>query len=209
MLSFLFAPKQTPKEMLKECQRSIRSAVRDIENAQSELIEKEHIRQIEIKAYAAKGQIPTARIMAKDLVRMRKSIAKFYSIKAQLESVSINLITMQSTEAMAGAMRGAALSMQRMNNTQSLPALQKIIQTFAKEQSKLDMKQDVMNDAMDDAFEHDEADEDAVVNQVLDEIGIGVAERLGTAPTSQQVPVASAASGLTPDLAKRLDNLRK
>lgn len=208
MLSYLFAPKQTPKQMLKECQRSIRAAVRDIEKAQHELIEKEQIRQIEIKAYAQKGQVQVARTMAKDVVRMRNSIAKFYSIKAELESVSINLITMQSTEAMSSAMRSAALSMQRMNRAQSLPSLQKIIRTFAMEQEKLTDKQDMMNEAMDNAFEQDEAEEDALVNQVLDEIGIGVAERLGAAP-NKVAASAGAAGVLGPEMSKRLDELRK
>jgi charged multivesicular body protein 2A len=206
MLSWFFAPKQTPKEMMNECQASLRQAVREIERAQEDLMEKAATREKEMKIYAKKGQIPTVKVMAKDLVRMRSSIARFYAIKAQLESTSTNLIVMQSTEAMAGAMRSTALAMQRMNRAQSLPALQKIIQTFSVEQNKMDNKQELMEGAMDDAFEQDEAEEDTLVNQVLDEIGIGVAERMGSAPSKGG---DFAATALPPDMTKRLNELRK
>lgn len=207
MLSWFFAPKQTPKEMMKECQASLRQAVREIERAREDLMEKEQTCQVEMKIYAKKGQIATVKVMAKDLVRMRGSIARFYGIIAQLESTSTNLIVMQSTQAMADSMRTTALAMQRMNRAQSLPALQKIIQTFSVEQGKLENKQDMMEGAMDDAFPQNEAEEDTLVNQVLDEIGIGVAERMGSAPNKVGDFVSS--SALPPDITKRLNELRK
>ncbi len=39
----------------------------------------------------------------------------------------------------------------------------------------MDMKEEMMNDAMDNAMEdNDEEEEEMIVNQVLDEIGIGI-----------------------------------
>lgn len=35
---------------------------------------------MEIKALAKKGQMPAARVMAKDLVRTRNAISKFYQV---------------------------------------------------------------------------------------------------------------------------------
>lgn len=208
MLSFLFAPKQTPKELLQECKKSIRAATREIERAQEELNEKKAIKEQELKIYAKRGEVQTARVLAKDLVRMRGSIAKFHALLGELQSVEVNLITMSSTEAMSGAMRSAALSMQRMNRAQSLPALQNIIKTFGKEQDQLNRKQDMMNEAMDDVFEPNEQEENALVDQVLDEVGIHAAEQLGAVPTG----VASATGGnsnLPADMRERLEKLRK
>jgi charged multivesicular body protein 2A len=209
MLSFLFAPKQTPKELLQECRKSIRTAVRDIERAQEDLEEKKQVKEQELKIYAKKGEVQTARVLAKDLVRMRNSIAKFHAMTAELKSVEVNLLTMQSTEAMSGAMRSAALSMQRMNSAQSLPALQNIIKTFGKEQEQLNRKQDMMNDAMDDVFEQDQAEEDELVNRVLDEVGIHLAEQLPAPAGGGGGGVGIGNSNLPADMRERLDKLKK
>jgi charged multivesicular body protein 2A len=45
--------------------------------------------------------------MARDLVRTRRYVAKFYSMKTQLQAVSLRLQTMRSNQQMAEAMRGA------------------------------------------------------------------------------------------------------
>jgi charged multivesicular body protein 2A len=202
MFSFS-APVKTPKQLLKECQSDIRQAVREIERAQKDLIKKEEQRQREIKEMARKGQMPTVRVMAKDIARMRGAIAKFYSTKVELESVSSNLVLMTSTAAMADAMKTATRAMMRMNAVQTLPALQKVLQRFAKEQDMLEMKQESMNDAMSDAMDGDGEEEDEVVNRVLDELGIDVASTMGDAP--DRVP----SSGLPKELANRLEDLKK
>ena len=205
MFSFS-APIKQPKEMLKECQADIRKAIREIDRHQKDLIKKEQLRQGEIKALARKGQMPTVRIMARDLIRMRNAIAKFYSTKAELESVSFNLATLQSTAAMADAMKTATRAMMRMNHVQSLPQLQAVLRRFAKEQDMLEMKQETMNDTMSDVLDGNDGQEDEeneVVNRVLDELGIDMAGDLGDAPFG--VP----ASGLGSDLATRLEQLKK
>lgn len=200
--------------MLEDCQDMISNAIFEIEFAEADMMKKERERTIEIKAHANKGNMPMVNSMAKDLVRIRGSIAKFFQIKCQLESVSSNLYTMKAVADMSGAMRTATLAMQRMNNAQPLPNLQKILDTFAKEQETFNQKQDVMTKAMDSVFENDPAEEQKLVDQVLDEIGINVAEKIGAVP-SRSVGVAAAAEAskseslLTPDLAKRLENLRK
>lgn len=45
--------------------------------------------------------------MAKDLVRTRRHIHKFYQMKTQLQAVSLRIQTLRSNQQMAEAMRGA------------------------------------------------------------------------------------------------------
>ena len=44
--------------------------------------------------------------MAKDLVRTRANIQKFYRMRSQLQAVSLRIQTVKSTAAMANAMAG-------------------------------------------------------------------------------------------------------
>ena len=50
------------------------------------------------------------------------------------------------------------------------------MQDFSKESEMMDMKQEMMNDAIDDAVEEDDDEQETsdILNQVLDEIGIGL-----------------------------------
>lgn len=51
---------------------------------------------------------------------------------------------------------------------------------FEKQSEIMDMKEEFMTDAMDDAMaeENDEEESDAIVNQVLDELGLDLADKM-------------------------------
>ena len=47
------------------------------------------------------------KVMAKDLVRTRRYVQKFYQMRTQLQAVSLRIQTLRSNQQMADAMRGA------------------------------------------------------------------------------------------------------
>lgn len=66
-----------------------------------------------------------------------------------------------------------------MNRGLNLPAITKIMNDFEKESSMMDMKEESMSEAVDMLDEEDEEEEtDEVLNQVLDEIGINLAQQV-------------------------------
>ncbi|KAB2623671.1 vacuolar protein sorting-associated protein 2-like protein 1 [Pyrus ussuriensis x Pyrus communis] len=102
--------------------------------------------------------------MAKDLVRTRHQIEKFYKLKSQLQGVSLRI----------QAMKGVTKAMGQMNRQMNL------------QNEKMELTTEVMGDAIDDALEGDEEEEetDELVSQVLDEIGIDVNQELVNAPSA-------------------------
>ena len=98
--------------------------------------------------------------------------------------------------------------MSSMNKRVNLPGIQKIMMEFEKQSEIMDMKEEMMNDAIDDAMdeEEDEEESDMIVNRVLDEIGINLADSLGSAPKAE---ANTAAAEQEDDLEARLANLRK
>ncbi len=117
--------------------------------------------------------------MAKDLVRTRRSITKFYGMKTQLQAISLRIQTVRSNDAMATSMRGATRLLSGMNKSMNLPALQKIAMDFERENDIMDQRQELMDDALDETFEQDDEEEsDDIVNQVFDEIGIDLNQRV-------------------------------
>ena len=50
---------------------------------------------------------PACKVMARDLVRTRRNIHKFYQMSTQLQAVALRMQTLRSTQQMGDAMRGA------------------------------------------------------------------------------------------------------
>merc|ERR1719508_245384 len=129
---------------------------------------------------AKAGQMDAVKIMAKDLVRTRRYVKKFMLMRANIQAVSLKIQTLKSQNSMAQAMKGVTRAMQKMNNQLKLPQIQKIMMEFEKQSEIMDMKEEMMEDAIDDAMgdEDDEEEGDAIVTQVLDELGLQLTDQL-------------------------------
>jgi len=214
-MSFLFGKKKTLKEILREHKRNLDRSIREIDRERTGLQNQEKKITIEMKKLAKQGQMGAVRIMAKDLVRTRNNVTKFYKMRTELQAVSLRIQTIKSHQAMAEAMKGVTKAMMAMNRQMNLPAMQRIMMEFEKQSEKMEMKEEMMNDTMDDVLETEGEEEETeeVINQVLDEIGINLSSQLVDAP------VASTGGGAKEktaqkegddfDLQARLDNLRK
>jgi charged multivesicular body protein 2A len=86
-----FGKKKTLKEQLRENKREINRAIRELDRERTNLQNQEKKLIIEIKKMAKEGQIASVKIMAKDLVRTRQHITKFYTMRSQLQAVSLRL----------------------------------------------------------------------------------------------------------------------
>ncbi|EFJ19439.1 hypothetical protein SELMODRAFT_268105 [Selaginella moellendorffii] len=225
-MSFLFGKKKTPAELLRENKRMLDKSIREIERERQNLQTQEKKLIAEIKKTAKQGQMSAVKVMAKDLIRTRHQITKFYGLKSQLQGVSLRIQTLKSTQAMADAMKGVTKAMSQMNKQLNLPALQKIMREFELQNEKMEFTSELIDDAFEEAFEGDEEEEETeeLVSQVLDEIGIDLDQQLVRAPAnSTAAPVETSApgrvaqptgasgddAGIDSDLQARLDNLRR
>lgn len=127
---------------------------------------------------------------------------------------------------MSSAMQGTTKAMKSMAKSMNLPRLNGIMMEFTKENEKLESQQEMIGDTLDDAMadDQDEEEEDKIVNQVLDEIGIDLTGNVPEAPQQQKVaaPVKSQAKTAMPtttlpgsddaavnELEARLNNLKR
>lgn len=93
---------------------------------------------------------------------------------------------------MADAMKGVTTALTKMNQKMNLPGLQKIMQEFMKENERAEITQEMIGDTIDDAMAEDGTaeEEDNLVNQVFDELGISA---LGAVPAAPNQVSATAA----------------
>ncbi|XP_052890443.1 charged multivesicular body protein 2a [Anopheles moucheti] len=231
-MEWLFGKRMTPDEMMRKNQRALNKAMRDLDREKMKMEQQEKKIIADIKKLAKENQMDAVKIMAKDLVRTRRYVRKFMLMKANIQAVSLKIQTLKSQNAMGEAMKGVTKAMTNMNRQLNLPQIQKILHEFEKQSEIMDMKEEMINDAMDDAMEDegDEEETDAVVSQVLDELGLQLNDQLSGLPqasgslavsgtkTPQAAAVGAAGgsggagspvSDADADLQARLDNLRR
>jgi len=179
-MDWLFGKKKTPQEMLRQNQRALNKAMRELDRERTKMEQQEKKIIADIKKMAKQGQMDAVKIMAKDIVRTRAYCKKFMLMRANIQAVSLKIQTLKSQDSMAQAMKGVTKAMATMNKQLKLPQIQKIMMEFEKQSEMMDMKQEMMDDAIDDAMadEDDEEESDAVVHQVLDELGLDMAGKL-------------------------------
>ncbi|CAG8739522.1 43490_t:CDS:2, partial [Gigaspora margarita] len=186
-MELLFGRKKTPAELLRQHQRALQKAQREMdrEKAKLDIAEKKLI--ADIKKSAKANQMSACKIMAKDLVRTRRYSQKFQAMKTQLQAVSL-------------PMQKIMMEFEKESEIMDM---------------KEEMMNDVIDDTM--AEEEDEEESDVIVNQVLDEIGISLDQSLVDTPslieretTKEKVPqLVDMESNDDAALQARLDNLRR
>jgi charged multivesicular body protein 2A len=188
--------KPTLEEQLRSNKRMINRGIRELERERNALAAQEQKIINEIKNAAKKNQINSVKIMAKDLVRTRRYMSKFYEMKSHLQGVQLKMQTIKSTESMARSMASATAAMTALSKQLNLPALTDIMNQFQAETEKLGITQEVMGDTIDNVMAEvgDVENEEMVVNQVLDEIGIDANALLAAAP-SNKISAGSQAAG--------------
>ncbi|PPD95703.1 hypothetical protein GOBAR_DD07259 [Gossypium barbadense] len=198
-MSFLFGKRKTPAELLRENKRMLDKSIREIERERQGLQTQEKKLIAEIKKSAKQGQMGAVKVMAKDLIRTRHQIEKFFKLKSQLQGVSLR-IQME----VDGYNCGGAI-------TKTFDICPAPYHTLKSTQA--------MGEAMKGDEEEEETEE--LVSQVLDEIGIDINQELVNAPSAavaapaangkiaQVEATGNGDSGIDSDLQARLDNLRR
>ena len=114
--------------------------------------------------------------------------------KSKVTGIGHQMTGMQANVKMAESMGTATKAMGAMNKQVDPQKLGKTLQEFERESAKMDMAEEMMGDTLDDLLggSDDEEEQDAIVSQVLDEIGIEITGKLSALPgTGSSLPQAS------------------
>jgi charged multivesicular body protein 3 len=108
---------------------------------------------LEIKKAAARGDMVSAKILAKEVAQTRKAKTRMYTSKAQLNSIGMQLqsslgrswmdyyvlfsLPLQATMRIAGCMQQSTAVLESLNQLVRLPQLHNIMMAMAKEMEKV------------------------------------------------------------------------
>jgi charged multivesicular body protein 2B len=169
-----FFKKEDPKETQRANDRQLRRTNRDLSHDQKQLERREKELEIEIKKLASKGQIGPCKVLAKQLVQIREQKTKNIAMGARITSVGHQAKTMGSMGTMAHAMGTTANTMKIIDKQMPLEKFAAQMRDFQQTNDRMDMKSEVISDTLDSMLDVDEGEEEAVIDQVLDEIGIEI-----------------------------------
>lgn len=86
----------TPAERLRKHQRALEKTQRELDRERTKLENQEKKLVQDIKKNAKNGQMGAVKVQAKDLVRTRRYIQKFYQMRTQLQAISLRIQVRQA-----------------------------------------------------------------------------------------------------------------
>ncbi|XP_067645286.1 charged multivesicular body protein 2b-B isoform X1 [Eurosta solidaginis] len=174
------------KEQQRENDRNLRKATRDIEREQRKLDDEEKKLQQEIKKAAAQGNNDVCRILAKQLVEIRKQKSRTFAATSKITSIGYQNKTIGTNIALADAMGTTAKTMGDMNKVMRPESISANVRDFQQANMRMEMTDEMINDTLDDMLNDsgDEEESNAIVNKVLDEIGIEISGKMANIPST-------------------------
>lgn len=209
----LFSKKLTPKEQMREQQKILRRAQRDLDRDKRDLERQEKQLELEIKKAAKRGDKTTCTILAKQLVQIRKQKTRNITAGSKILGVNAQTKTMQSNASLASAMSTTSKTMAAVNKQMKPEQIMKTMQDFEKESTKMGMAEEIVDDTLNSVLDEsgDEEEQDAIVTQVLDEIGIEISGKMAEAPSIHQGKLGESSKANLPtdeEIEKQLAKLK-
>lgn len=210
MFNNIFGKKPTVKEQQRENDRSLRKATRDIERERRKLEEEEKKLEAEIKRNAAAGNNDACRILAKQLIEIRKQKSRSYAAAGKIQSIGYQNKNMGANIALGEAMGTTAKTMATMNKVMRPEAIAGTVRDFQQANMRMEMTDEMINDTLDDMLNEsgDEEESNDVVNKVLDEIGIEISGKMASIPTAGSGEFETSGKRTEKDIADQLAKLR-
>eukprot|EP00163_Fabomonas_tropica_P012705 TRINITY_DN2404_c0_g1_i1.p1 TRINITY_DN2404_c0_g1~~TRINITY_DN2404_c0_g1_i1.p1 ORF type:complete len:215 (-),score=70.24 TRINITY_DN2404_c0_g1_i1:137-781(-) len=176
MSGWLFKKPPTPKELARKWQLQLRRDMRALDREIRAIQQEENKVKKSIKEAAKKGQMSSAKLLAKELARSGKAVERLHKNKAQLNSVSMQISSTMATATIAKNIGKSAEIMKMMNGLMSVPALSQSMREMSKEMEKAGLIEEMTDDMFEDLEDDDiseEADEeiDKVLTSILGEAG--------------------------------------
>ncbi|CAF3371135.1 unnamed protein product [Rotaria socialis] len=180
----MFGKKTSVSDQAKAHSRELRKTDRELVRDRHRLEAEEQRIVNEIRKNASTGNKKAVEILAKQLVKIRNQKAQSFQASGQIQGLATQNTMMASNMRMADTMQATAKTMAKMNKVMNPAQMSRVTQQFTQEHTKLGIKEEMMGETLDAAFgqEGDSEEEDAIVNQVLDEIGISFNEKMAVAP---------------------------
>lgn len=164
--------REDPKELVRKWKGTLRTEIRRIDREMNSLVLEQKKAKSMVKEAAKRGDVASAKLLAKEIVRLRGAVARMASNKASMLALSNQMTETLALSKAAGTIKASTSVMTSMNNLTKVPQLQKTIKDMAREMERSGYIQEMVVDAIDMAVDDEGVEEevDSAVDAVLQEI---------------------------------------
>ena len=189
--------KKAPEDEAKEWKKKLSKEMRRMDRDMNELVKAEKKASADCKKLAKQNQLPSVRLLAKEIVNIRKAQERMMTAKAQMNSASMALQSSISLMKVQGVVAKSTDVMVAMNELIKLPEVSKTMAEMAREMERAGLVESMI----DDTFEMIEPDDmemaaDAEVNKVIEDLTSEIFAGAKAAPTGQPVGTGKGTSDI-------------
>lgn len=183
-MDWFFGKEPTLKEQQRNNDKLLRTTDREVERDRRHLEREEKQLILEIKKNVKEGNQQACKVLAKQLVQIRKQKNRTFEIKSKISGVRSQNRMIGTNAKLTEAMATTAKTMKNINQVLKPEQVAATANSFREASMKMDMTDEMINDSLDDILNDsdDEKETDAIVSQVLDEIGIEISGKMAAAP---------------------------
>ncbi|KAF8165295.1 vacuolar sorting protein VPS24 [Crassisporium funariophilum] len=185
---FLYGP--TPEERVRAWQAKLRSESRQLDREMRQLDMATNKARQSVKQLATKGDVKSAKILAREVVRSNKQKDRLSVSKARLGSIGTQLSQQMAMIKVTGSLQKSTEIMKLSNALIKLPQISQTMREMSMEMTKAGIMEEMLDDTLDmEEDEELEEEADAEVDKVLFELTngkLGEAGSVGTELPSRQ-----------------------
>lgn len=183
---FLYGP--TPEEKVRAWQAKLRAESRQLDREIRQLDLATTKARQSVKQLASKGDVKSARILAREVVRSNKQKDRLSVSKARLGSIGMQLSQQLAMTKVTGSLQKSTEIMKLSNALVKLPQLSRTMREMSMEMTKAGIMEEMLEDTLEmDEDEELEAEADAEVDKVLFEVTDGKLGQAGKVDTGLPV----------------------
>ncbi|PON66483.1 Snf7 family [Parasponia andersonii] len=179
----ILKPKPNPQQQLRDWQRKLRQECRNIERQIRDIEREEKNVQKAIREAAKRNDMVSAKALAKEIVRSRKTVNRLHENKAQMNSISMHLGESVAIARTVGHISKSSEVMKLVNNLMKAPEVAATMQEFSKEMTKAGVIEEIVNDTVDSALDSEDIEEE--IEEEVDKVLTAIAGE-----TTAQLPEA-------------------
>ncbi|KAL4452152.1 hypothetical protein ABPG75_007814 [Micractinium tetrahymenae] len=187
----MFKKQEDPKELVRKWQRQIRTEIRGVERQMMDVQREQKKAEKLIKEAAKRNDMVSCKILAKEVVNMRRTVGKLAMNKATFLSLSNQMTEQLAMTRVAGALTKSGEVMKLVNSLMRVPQLSRTMAEMSREMAKAGIIDEMMSDAMDSVMDGEDLEEETEeqVDKILLEVAGETLAQMAAAPRQQRQAV--------------------
>lgn len=185
---------------------SLKFTAKQFERMSKKAEKNEKAQKLKLKQAIEKGNIEGAKIYAQNAIREKNQALNYLRLASRIDAVAARVEAAVRMKTVTKSMAGIVKGMDQAMKTMDMMKITAVMDQFEKQFEDLDVQTEYVEGAMSQTTSLTTPAEqvDALINQVAEEHGLEVSEKLG----QHSVPVSTTGVQEKDELAERLEKLK-